>query len=119
MLLTLVWEIKIKIMKTKIQTLKVIEILIYISTFSIILYDLILPRNISNAIYNFGIEKIALIVFGILLSIYFFIAKDEKEYLKTKFNKKHLISFILVLILCLILYLMSNDMVKTAFDNIK
>jgi hypothetical protein len=106
-------------MKTRIQTLKFIEILIYISTFSTILYDLVLPKNISNTIYNFGIEKIALIVFGTLLSIYFFIAKNEKEYLKTKFSKKHLSSFVIVLILCLILYFMSNNMVKTALDNIK
>jgi len=106
-------------MKTRIQTLKFIEILIYISTFSIILYDLVLPKNISNTIYNFGIEKIAFIVFGILLSIYFFIAKDEKEYLKTKFSKKHMISFIIVLILCIILYFVSNNMVKSAFNSIK
>jgi undecaprenyl pyrophosphate phosphatase UppP len=106
-------------MKTRIQTLKFIEILIYISTFSIILYDLVLPKNISNTIYNFGIEKVALIVFGTLLSVYFFVAKDEKEYLKTKFSKKHLSSFVIVLILCLILYFMSNNMVKTALDNIK
>jgi hypothetical protein len=105
-------------MKTKIKKLKFIEVIIYTLTFSIIFYDLILPENISDKIYNFGVYKITFISFAILLSSYFYIAKSEREYLKSKFNKTRLIGSFIVLVICIVLYFVFKNMTGNALESI-
>jgi hypothetical protein len=91
-------------MKTKILFLKLIEILIYISSFFIILYDLILTKKYSDIIYNFGIEKFTFIIFSVLILCYILLIKDEKEYIKEMFNKKRLLNFAIALVFILLIY---------------
>ena len=75
--------------KINIITLKLIEITIYIFTFFIILYDIILPRNLSNYIYDFGTAKLSLIFLSPLVIAYVLVGLQEKEYISKKFTKKH------------------------------
>ena len=91
-------------MSKSILKLKIVEWLIYIYSFLIITYDFILPKNIADKIYDFGPIKLTIIVSLILISLYFYLARNEHEYLKEKFSKKRIILSTIVSIGILILY---------------
>ncbi|CCG53512.1 Hypothetical transmembrane protein [Flavobacterium indicum GPTSA100-9 = DSM 17447] len=90
--------------KNNITLLKLIEYSVYAFTFFIITYDFILPKNISNSIYEFGTAKLSILVLSVLIVGYILIGLKEREYLYQKFTKKHIISAFLVSIICLLLY---------------
>jgi hypothetical protein len=84
--------------------LKLIEYFVHLFTFFFITYDYILPKNIANNIYDFGVFKLFFIIYSILIFLYAFYGFKEKEYIKNKFTKKHLIYSTVVFTICLVIY---------------
>jgi hypothetical protein len=92
----------------QISKLKFIEYLIYFYLFFIITYDFIFPKIIADKIYEFGPVKLTIIVSATLIGLYFYLARNEKEYLKEKFSKRRIIISSIVSLLILILFFMSR-----------
>lgn len=95
-------------MTNNLSKLKVVEYLIYLYLFFIITYDFILPKEIADNIYNFGPIKLTIFVTVFLVGLYFYLAKNEKEYLKEKFSKKKILISSIVSVLILTLFFISR-----------
>jgi hypothetical protein len=92
----------------KLSNLKIVEYLIYVYLFFIVTYDFILPKVIADKIYDFGPIKLTIIVSVTLIALYFYLARNEKEYLKEKFSKRRILISSIVCLLIIILFFMSR-----------
>ena len=92
-------------LKNRINWLKIIECFLFLNMFFIILYDAILPKHYADKIYEFGIMQFGLLTTLFWVLFYFSVGIHEIEYIKAKFNKKHLSRAMLGICLCIVLYL--------------
>lgn len=87
---------------------KIVEYLIYLYLIFIITYDTILPKSMANKIYEFGPLKLTIIILSLFVFLFFYFAKNQKEFLKEKFSYKRIIVSSIVSILILLLYFFSR-----------